>query len=124
MNGSNISGIIKELNNTGKLQCTEKDLEEYLCYGILIKGNDGYITRTGSKVVVDVIKPKNYRFNLDLSNLICQCEEIASNEHIKRIYCMTKDTYNKYKERQLIVTKSNVDYYRLFENELWRILII
>lgn len=124
MNGSNISGIIKELNNTGELQCTEKDLQEYLCYGILIQGNDGYITRTGNKVNVDVIKPKNFKFNIDLGDIINRCENIASTEHIKRIYCMTEETYKKYKDRQLIITKSNVDYYRLFENELWRILII
>ena len=51
-------------------------------------------------------------------------EEIAQQEHIKRIYCMTQATFDKYKEQQLIVNKSNIDYYRLYENELWRVVII
>ena len=51
-------------------------------------------------------------------------EQIAKTENIKRIYCMSESTYNKYKEQQLIVTKSNIDYYRLYENELWRVYLI
>ena len=124
MSGSLISGILDELNSSGKLQCTDKELEEYLIYGILLKVKDGYITRNGKKVVVDVYKPKVYKFNLDIGDIIYRCEDIASKEKVKRIYCMTEDTFNKYKDMQLIVTKADIDYYRLFDNELWRVLII
>lgn len=124
LNGREISDKLKEINKTGVLQCTDEELTEYLNYGILIESNNKYITRTGKSVQLDILKPKNYKLNLDLSNLIYQCEEIASKENIKRIYCMTMDTYNKYKNDKYIITKSDKDYYRLFENELWRVVII
>ena len=124
LNGKEISDKLKELNSIDKLQCTDVELNEYLNYGILIEANNKYLTRTGKKIQVDLLKSKNYKFNLDFSNLIYQCEELVLKENIKRIYCMTADTYNKYKNNKLIITKSDVEYYRLFENELWRVVII
>lgn len=124
MKGNEITEKLKELNATDKVICTDTELEEYINYGILIPSGKNYITRTGNKIVVDVIKSKNYRFTIDMSNLIAYCEEIALKEKIKRIYCMSETTYNKYKEQGLIINKSDVDYYRLYEGELWRVVRI
>lgn len=124
LNGKEISDKIKEINEAGALQCTDDELSEYLNYGILIESNNKYLTRTGKIIQLDILKPKNYKLNLDLSNLISQCEEIAIRDNIKRIYCMTLDTYTKYKNNNKIITKLDKDYYRLFENELWRVVII
>lgn len=121
---SEITDKLKEINSTGKLTCTETELTEYLNYGLILPSGKHYITRLGKRVDIDIIKPKSYKFTIDLGDIIYKCEEIAQQENIKRIYCMTQETYNKYKEQQLIVNKSNIDYYRLFDKELWRVVII
>lgn len=124
MTGKEITEKLKELNQTSKITCTDTELQEYENYGLLIKNGDKYMTRFGKVISVDLIKTKSFRLTIDLSDLIANCEDIASKEHIKRIYCMNKETYDKYKEQELIVTKSDIDYYRLFENELWRVYLI
>lgn len=121
---SEITEKLQELNTTGKLVCTEQELDEYLNYGLILPSGKNYITRMGKKIDLEIIKPKTYKFAIDLGDIIYKCEEIAQQEHIKRIYCMTQATFDKYKEQQLIVNKSNIDYYRLYENELWRVVII
>ena len=37
---------------------------------------------------------------------------------------MSKETYNKYKEQDLIISKGSNEYYRLFAGELWLIQIL
>ena len=37
---------------------------------------------------------------------------------------MTEKTYNTYKNKQLIISKGDIEYYRLFENELWRVIVL
>lgn len=124
MNGKEQTEKLNELNQIDKLTCTDSELDEYMNYGLLFKTKSGYKTRNGKIIDVEVMKSRNYRFNINLGNLLSQCEEIALKGKIKRIYCMSERTYNKYKEQQLIICKGDIEYYRLFENELWRILVI
>ena len=124
MKKSDLTTKLKELNTLNEISCTQKELDEYLTYGMLIETRNGYMTRNGNKINVDVITERVVKFNINLTNIISMCNEIANNENIKHIYCMTKSTYNKYKEQQLIITKQNIDYFRVFENELWRVVII
>lgn len=124
LKGKELTEKFNELNKIDEMTCTETELNEYLMYGLLIQNNDKYMTRSGNVITVDVIKSKNYKFNIDLSNLLSKCEYIASNERVKRIYCMTQKTFNLYKEKQLIIEKQNVPYFRLYSNELWRVYII
>ena len=124
MTGKELTEKLKELNQVSEITCTDTELQEYENYGLLIKSGDKYITRNGKTIKIDLIKTKSFRLTIDLSDLIANCEQIAKTENIKRIYCMSESTYNKYKEQQLIVTKSNIDYYRLYENELWRVYLI
>lgn len=124
LKGKELTEKFNELNKVSKITCTEKELNEYVTYGLLIPVKDKYMTRTGNTITVDIIKSKSFRFNIDLSGLIVQCENIAHKEKIQRIYCMTQKTFDKYKEQQLIVEKHNILYYRLYENELWRVYIL
>ena len=124
MKKSDLTTKLKELNTLSEISCTQKELDEYLTYGMLIETKNGYMTRNGNKINVGVITEKVVKFNINLTGIISMCNEIANNENKKHIYCMTKSTYNKYKEQQLIITKQNIDYFRVFENELWREVII
>lgn len=124
MTGKDITEKLNEIKDLDVITCSDAELEEYLNYGILLPSGKKYITRYGKIVDVDVIKSPNFKFSINLSNLISHCEEIALKEKIKRIYCMTETTYNKYKEQNLIVTKSDKDYFRIFENELWLVVKI
>lgn len=124
MNGKELTEKLNELNQTNKLTCTDTELEDYINCGLLFQSGSNFMSRNGKVVDVDIIKSKKYKFNIDLSNLINKCEEIAQTDKIKRIYCMSEHTYNKYKNQQLIITKGDIEYYRLFENELWKVVIL
>ena len=67
---------------------------------------------------------KTYNMTINLSNIISNCEVLCKNANMKRIYCMTKELYNKYEKLGLILVKGDSIYYRLFENELWLVYII
>lgn len=124
LTGKEVTEKLNELKDVEVLVCSDTELDEYLNYGILLPSGKKYLTRFGKIIDVDVIKAPNYKFNISLGNLISQCEEIASKEQIKRIYCMTETTYNKYKEQNLIITKAGKEYFRIFENELWLVVKI
>lgn len=122
LKGKELTEKLKELNSVDNIICGEQELNEYIMYGLLVQVGNKYITRTGKSISVDLVKQK--RFNIDLSQLISKCNELAKQNKIKRIYCMTQTTYNMYKQKQLIIEKQNVEYFRLFDNELWQIYII
>ena len=124
MNGKEQTEKLNELNQISKLTCTDDELNEYVGCGLLFQTGNKFMTRNGKVIDVDIIKSKNYKFNIDLGDLISMCEDVSKKEHIKRIYCMTEKTYNIYKNKQLIISKGDIEYYRLFENELWRVIIL
>lgn len=124
MKCNEITEKLKELNNVDSIVCTKKELEEYIGYGILIENDKKYRTRAGKSIKVKVLKPKNFDFDIDLSDLISNCNEIAKNNKIKHIYCMTQATYEKYKQHNLIVNKADIEYFRVFANELWQVNIL
>lgn len=124
MNGKELTDKLKELNTVDSIVCSDIELKEYIAYGLLISVGNKYMTRTGKTISVNLLKQKTYRFNIDLSNIIYNCEQLTKDNKIKRVYCMTQATYNKYKEQQLIIQKQNTEYFRLFENELWQIYVL
>ncbi len=124
MNGKELTDKLKELNTVDSIVCSDTELKEYIAYGLLISVGNKYMTRTGKTISVNLLKQKTYRFNIDLSNIIYNCEQLTKDSKIKRVYCMTQATYNKYKEQQLIIQKQNTEYFRLFENELWQIYVL
>lgn len=124
MNGKELTDKLKELNTVDSIVCSDTELKEYIAYGLLISVGNKYMTRTGKTISVNLLKQKTYRFNIDLSNIIYNCEQLTKDNKIKRVYCMTQATYNKYKEQQLIIQKQNTEYFRLFENELWQIYVL
>lgn len=124
LNGKEIEQRFNQLLNNKKFTCTADEFDLFVNYGLLIKSGKKYVTRNNSKVNLDVIETKTYNMTINLSNIISDCEVLCKNANMKRIYCMTKELYNKYEKLGLILVKDNNIYYRLFENELWLVYII
>ena len=125
MKRNDILQIANEINKETKIECTDKELKQYIDYGILTELSDGkYISNTGKQIGVVVFKTKEFRFNINLSSIISYSNKLVEGDNIKRVYCMTKTTYDKYKQNNLIVNINNKDYFRYFDKELWKILVI
>ncbi len=122
LKGKELTDKLKELNSVDTIVCDENELNEYILYGLLMPNGKSYLTRTGKSISVSLVKPQT--FNINLSNIINMCDELSKSEKVNRIFCMTQKTYDKYKAQQLIIQKQDISYYRIFENELWRVLII
>lgn len=124
MNSKETLERFRELNNNNEISCTEQELNSFLMCGILLKSKNSYITRMNVPIKINIVKPKTTTFNLDFTNIINTAEQLASENKIHRVYCMTSRCYNMYKEAGYIITKSNKEYFRIFENELWLVAII
>lgn len=115
----NIYDKYKQAIVDNNLICTSKELEEYLMYGLLVSIKDKYYDRNNNIITVDVQQPKS--FNINLSSLISSSISLAKKNYVKRIYCMSTNTYNRYKENGLIIDKDNKEYFCKFNNEEWLI---
>lgn len=73
---------------------------------------------------MNIIEDLDYKLNINLSNLISQCEQKSKETKVKRIYCMTENCYNNYKQAGYIINKNNNEYYRYFNNEDWLVYIL
>lgn len=125
MKRNDILQITDKINKESKIECTNNELKQYLDYGILTEILDGkYISNTGKHIDVILIKSKEFRFTLNLATIMAYGNKFVEGDNIKRVYCMTKTTYDKYKQNNLIVTIDNKDYFRYFDKELWKILVI
>lgn len=125
MKRNDILQITDKINKESKIECTNNELKQYIDYGILTEILDGkYISNTGKHIDVILLKTKEFRFTLNLATIMAYGNKFVEGDNIKRVYCMTKTTYDKYKQNNLIVTIDNKDYFRYFDKELWKILVI
>lgn len=125
MKRNDILQITDKINKESKIECTNNELKQYLDYGILTEILDGkYISNTGKHIDVILLNSKEFRFTLNLATIMAYGNKFVEGDNIKRVYCMTKTTYDKYKQNNLIVTIDNKDYFRYFDKELWKILVI
>lgn len=124
MKSKDIEERFNDLISSEKFICTQEEFDDFQNYGYLIPMGKAYLTRVGKKVNVDIIKQKAHILNLDLSGLINGAIKMSKDNNFKRIYCMSENTYNKYLEKGYVVEKNNKKYYRLFEGEMWLIMII
>lgn len=122
MKTSDVYDRYKELCNNDKFICSQSELQEFMLYGLILEtGKNKYILRNTEKRDITVLKDLNYNFNLDLRQYI---NIDLSNYPTNKVYYMSKETYNKYKEQDLIISKGSNEYYRLFVGELWLIQIL
>lgn len=122
MKTSDVYDRYKELCNNDKFICSQSELQEFMLYGLILEtGKNKYVLRNTEKRDITVLKDLNHNFNLDLRQYI---NIDLSNYPTNKVYYMLKETYNKYKEQDLIISKGSNEYYRLFAGELWLIQIL
>lgn len=122
MKTSDIYDRYKELCNDDNFICSQSELQDFILCGLIIEAGKGkYILRNTDIKKISVLKDLNLDFDIDLSSLISiDLKEYETN----KVYYMSKDTYNRYKEHNLIVNKKGNDYYRFFADELWLVKIL
>ena len=121
LNSKEVAQKFNEMKKDLTISCTELEMNEFLLCGLLFKSKDKYFTMNGKEMKVDLIKTKTHTMNIDLRNIIYTCEDLVKDSKIKKVYCLSDKSYNEYKNDGLIVTKNNIEYYRLFENDMWLI---
>lgn len=124
MKSSECLELYKELCIDNKIDCTQDLLDNFVEFGLLFKSGSKYFSRDNKQIDVNLIKSKTYNFNINLQDLIQNSIELSKTNKNNKVYCMTGNTFNRYKEQGLIITKKDVDYYRLFDNELWLVNLI
>lgn len=112
------------VNTDTTIQCTQTELNEFLMYGLLLDVGNKYITREMKDVNIDIIKSLDYNFDINLNNILNDCQKLSKENNVKRIYCMSERCYNNYMEQGFIITKDNKQFYRQFDKELWLVHII
>lgn len=117
--------LADEINKEPEISCTQLELSQLISHGVLNEiAENTYVNNMGKKVIVHLNKIKTLKFSIDLSYLINECISMVASSKIKRVYCMTHNTYEKYKKENLIVDINGEAYFRLFDKELWKILLI
>ena len=124
LNSKEIYNRFIELNKYNHIECVEAELNEFLMSGLIFQSGKKYLSRDNKEIYVDLIKSKVSSFDLDLSSIISKCQTLASENNIKRVYCMSERCYNNYKENNLIVNIDNKDYYRYYNNEYWLVYVV
>lgn len=114
----------KEIIDSDTKVCTEYELQDFIKEGLIKEINGKLYSKNGIKYNIDVIYNAEQTMNLNLSKLINQCENLAKEFGTKKIYCMTKKTYNKCVNDGYIINISGNDYYRFFDNEFWLVNMI
>lgn len=117
MKSNEVFDRYKELCECDKFVCTQEELQSFKLYGLVIEtGKNQYMLRNSNITKITVLKDLNHNFNLDFRALLnIDLKEYDTN----KVYYMSKDTYNKYKELNLIITHKNNEYYRLYSGEIW-----
>ena len=118
-----MSSINEKYKNSiidNKLNCTETELNEYINYGIIFKQGRTYYDRSFNKLEIKL--PSN--FNIDLTTIISSGLNAGKSKYCKRVFCMTNESFNKYKEMGFIIIKNDTPYFRIYNNEEWLVNII
>lgn len=123
MNSKDVSERFNELNKDSIITCIQKELDDFLFCGLLFKSGNKYVTRNNETIKVKVIKPKEIDFDIDLSDIIDECNKFAKENNEKKIFYMSKRCYNNYKQNNQIINKNNKEYYRCFNNDDWLVKI-
>lgn len=115
MNSKDIQDLYTELNKNNTIFCTKNELEIFLLNGYLLKADDKYYDRIGNTIKINIFNKENMKMNLNFNNLL----KIAKESCYKKVFYMSEDSYNKYKQNGLIIEKNKLEFYRLFDNDLW-----
>lgn len=124
MSSKNIMDRFNLLMNSNKFICDSSELQDFILSGLLIQSGNKFMTRDMKEIDVKVLKDIYNEFDIDFNYLISICNNLVKDSDDKRVYVMSKDTYNKYKNMGRIITYKGKEYYRFFNNENWLVYII
>ena len=124
MSSKNIMDRFNLLMNSNKFICDSSELQDFILSGLLIQSGNKFMTRDMKEIDVKVLKDIYNEFDIDFNYLISICNNLVKDSDDKRVYVMSKDTYNKYKNTGRIFTYKDKEYYRFFNNENWLVYII
>ena len=101
------------------LVCTKEELEQYSIYGLINNVKGEYRDRNSNTLQIDMVKPQS--LNINLNNLINVCNDLSNKHKCTKIYCVSNKSYKKLKDSGYIIIKNNLEFFRMFDNELWLI---
>lgn len=121
MKSSDVYDRYNELCQGDKFICSEPELNDFRLYGLILGSKDKYVLRDLPKKEIEVISNQDYKLNLDFSKLL---NVDLTGCKTNKVYYMSKKTYDKYKEENLIISRGGREYYRLFTNEEWLVILL
>lgn len=124
MKSKDVEERFNDIINSDKFVFTEEEFDDFQNYGYILSVGDKYLTKMGKTLNIDIIKSKASKMNIDLSELISRAINVADEVSCKRVYCMSKATYDHYDELGYIIHKDNADFYRYADNEMWYIILV
>ena len=124
MSSKNIMDRFNLLMNSNKFICDSSELQDFILSGLLIQSGNKFMTRDMKEIDVKVLKDIYNEFDIDFNYLISICNNLVKDSDNKKVYVMSKDTYNKYKNLGRIFIYKDKEYYRFFNNENWLVYII
>lgn len=124
MKSKDVEERFNDIINADKFICTEEEFNNFQNYGYILSVGDRYLTKMGKVLNIDIIKSKASKMNIDLSNVINKAINASKEVSYKRIYCMSKTTYDHYNELGYIIHKDDADFYRYIDNEMWYIMLV
>ena len=104
--------------------CTQEEFNTFNNYGYLFKTGNKYVTRSGRIIDVSIISPKSDKLTIDLTSIMVLAQEKAHNSNVKRVFCMNQSSLDKYKECGMIIEKNGNSFFRVYDNELWLVVLI
>ena len=106
------------------LICSNSQYKEFINYGFLLKSEktNKFYSFQSEEIKVEIITPE--KFDLNLSNILniglCSAKQNDTN----KMYIMTYNRLEKYKQLGMIIKEKENFYYRVFYNERWLVKII
>ena len=120
----NIEDRFNEILSENEFICTQDEFNAFSNCGFIFKTDNRYITRSGRVVDVSIVTQKSDKLNLDLSGLIYMAQEKANVENVKRVFCMNQSSLDKYRSVGLIIEQKGNNYFRVYDNELWLVVLV
>lgn len=124
MTDKEIKHRFEDLSEAKDFVCTQTELEDFVDCGCVIMMGDKYVTREGKILKISVLQTKTYRMSIDLTGIISDAMNKSKTTKCKRLYYMTADTLEKYKNLGFIIECDNNIYYQRFIDEKWLVILI
>ena len=111
----------EEVNIGEDIVCTQQELELFLSCGLLFPDGSRYATRDGAKVHVTDVGDNKYKMTLNFKALLDAGASLCKDTKNKKVYFMSKSTFDSYLAEGLIMSVDDEMVFRLYDKEYWKI---